>query len=203
MSIEKMIKESMDKDPMTLKESIQEELRSRIASALEEKFAKKTDKDDDGEGMDPVDKKASKKDFDDREDKDLDNDGDTDDSDEYLHKRRKAIGKSIGKKKVDEAKSRKEREVNPDMPIIATGRDVSKNVKFRKKFRNMPAMDKWMDSDAFGDFDLEHVFNEAKLTDADFKKDMSAVKAGKADAGGMADKWGSRGGAFLNLVKKK
>jgi hypothetical protein len=99
MSIEKMIKESMDKDPMTLKESIQEELRSRIASALEEKFAKKTDKDDDGEGMDPVDKKASKKDFDDREDKDLDNDGDTDDSDEYLHKRRKAIGKSIGKKK--------------------------------------------------------------------------------------------------------
>lgn len=44
--------------------------------------------------MDPVDKKALKKDFDDREDKDIDNDGDVDKSDEYLHKRRKAISKS-------------------------------------------------------------------------------------------------------------
>ena len=44
--------------------------------------------------MDPVDKKALKKDFDDRKDKDIDNDGDVDSSDEYLHKRRKAITKS-------------------------------------------------------------------------------------------------------------
>jgi len=47
------------------------------------------------EAMDPVNKKALKKDFDDREDKDIDNDGDTDDSDEYLHKRRKAISKAM------------------------------------------------------------------------------------------------------------
>lgn len=49
------------------------------------------------EKMDPVDKKALKKDFDDRDDKDIDNDGDTDSSDEYLHKRRKAVSKAMSK----------------------------------------------------------------------------------------------------------
>ena len=36
--------------------------------------------------------KSSSKKFDDRKDKDIDNDGDVDSSDKYLHKRRKAIG---------------------------------------------------------------------------------------------------------------
>ena len=58
--------------------------------------AKGNDVDKDKEGtLDPVNKKALKKDFDDRKDKDIDNDGDTDDSDEYLHKRRKAISKAM------------------------------------------------------------------------------------------------------------
>lgn len=48
--------------------------------------------------MDPVNKKALKKDFDDRKDQDIDNDGDTDNSDEYLHMRRKAISKALSKK---------------------------------------------------------------------------------------------------------
>ena len=39
-------------------------------------------------------KELSKK-FKDRDDKDIDNDGDTDDSDEYLHKRRQTIQKAI------------------------------------------------------------------------------------------------------------
>ena len=47
--------------------------------------------------MDPVDPKAAKKKFDDRKDKDIDNDGDVDDSDKFLHKRRKAIGKTMAK----------------------------------------------------------------------------------------------------------
>ena len=53
------------------------------------------DKSDDGEGMDKVQPKAVKKKFDDRKDKDIDNDGDIDSSDEYLHKRRKAIAKAM------------------------------------------------------------------------------------------------------------
>ena len=55
----------------------------------------KNDKSDDGEGLDAVQPKAVKKKFKDRKDKDIDNDGDTDSSDEYLHKRRKAVGKAI------------------------------------------------------------------------------------------------------------
>jgi len=59
----------------------------------------KNDKSDDGEGMDAVQPKAVKKKFADRKDKDLDNDGDTDASDKYLHKRRKAVSKAINSEK--------------------------------------------------------------------------------------------------------
>lgn len=45
--------------------------------------------------MDPVDSKELKGKFKDREDKDIDNDGDADKSDEYLHNRRKAISKNV------------------------------------------------------------------------------------------------------------
>ena len=57
------------------------------------------------EGLDPVNRKAVTKSFKDRKDKDIDNDGDTDDSDEYLHKRRKAISKATGKAKKEDDRS--------------------------------------------------------------------------------------------------
>ena len=67
------------------------------AIAAEEKIdeTNKNDKSDDGEGLDAVQPKAVKKKFKDRIDKDIDNDGDTDDSDKFLHKRRKAISKAV------------------------------------------------------------------------------------------------------------
>jgi hypothetical protein len=55
----------------------------------------KNDKSDDGDGLDAVQPKAVKKKFADRKDKDIDNDGDVDDSDKFLHKRRKAVSKAI------------------------------------------------------------------------------------------------------------
>ena len=55
----------------------------------------KNNKSDDGEGLDAVQPKAVKKKFTDRKDKDIDNDGDVDSSDKYLHKRRKAISKAM------------------------------------------------------------------------------------------------------------
>ena len=53
------------------------------------------DDDKSGKKLDPVDKNAVKKKFKDRKDQDLDNDGDTDSSDKFLHKKRKAITKAI------------------------------------------------------------------------------------------------------------
>ena len=47
------------------------------------------------EKMDPVDPKALKGKHKDRKDKDIDNDGDVDSSDEYLHNRRQAISKAM------------------------------------------------------------------------------------------------------------
>ena len=55
------------------------------------------------EEMDPVNPKAAAKKFKDRKDKDIDNDGDVDDSDEYLHKRRKAIGKAMKKEGLEDS----------------------------------------------------------------------------------------------------
>jgi regulator of replication initiation timing len=51
------------------------------------------------EDLDPVDtsKVEPEDDFKDREDKDIDNDGDVDGSDEYLHKKRQAISKAVKK----------------------------------------------------------------------------------------------------------
>ena len=54
------------------------------------------------EEMDPVNPKAVKKKFKDRKDKDIDNDGDVDDSDKFLHKRRKAISKAVAKEDTDD-----------------------------------------------------------------------------------------------------
>lgn len=60
--------------------------------------------------LDPVDDKANDKKFKDRKDKDIDNDGDVDSSDEYLHKRRAATDDAIdgGKKPADNAKKKDE-----------------------------------------------------------------------------------------------
>ena len=78
--------------------------------------------------LDPVNPKAVKKDFDDRKDKDLDNDGDVDDSDEYLHKRRKAVSKAI--KKDDEVKEQRKYRTPTQAEIDA---DRKKDQRGQKK----------------------------------------------------------------------
>ena len=57
--------------------------------------------------LDPVNKDAVKKKFDDRKDKDIDNDGDVDSSDKFLHKKRKAITKAMKKETEKESKMSK------------------------------------------------------------------------------------------------
>ena len=77
----------------TKKGSLEEAIKASVGGQIAE--TNKNNKSDDGEGMDAVQPKAVKKKFADRKDKDLDNDGDTDASDKYLHKRRKAVSKAI------------------------------------------------------------------------------------------------------------
>ena len=73
-------------------------IEEAVLEALKTKSEDNTnDKSDDGEGLDKVQPKAVKKKFKDRKDKDIDNDGDVDSSDKFLHKKRKAISKAIEK----------------------------------------------------------------------------------------------------------
>jgi len=55
---------------------------------------------DEEKKLDKVNPDAVKKKFDDRKDKDIDNDGDVDSTDKYLHKRRKAISKAVKSEEV-------------------------------------------------------------------------------------------------------
>ena len=71
------------------------EIMTKFKPKVMKSETNKNDKSDDGDGMDAVQPKAVKKKFKDRKDQDIDNDGDVDSSDKFLHKRRKAISKSM------------------------------------------------------------------------------------------------------------
>ena len=60
--------------------------------------------------MDPVDKGELKGKHADRDDKDIDNDGDVDGTDKYLHKRRKAVSKAMDEADYD---SKKDHNMDP------------------------------------------------------------------------------------------
>ena len=69
------------------------------------------------EGLDPVDDAENDKKFKNRKDKDIDNDGDVDSSDEYLHKKRKATDDAIdGGKKPAVKEEKDEEEESEDEP---------------------------------------------------------------------------------------
>ena len=82
-------------------DSIEESILKIWEKAAKQAEDNTNDKSDDGEGLDKLQPKAVKKKFKDRKDKDIDNDGDVDASDKYLHKRRKAVAKAIAKENLD------------------------------------------------------------------------------------------------------
>lgn len=88
MDIKKIISESISKNPTGLNQAFENAIMERIALALEKKK------------LDKVDPEQLKGDFEDREDKDINNDGKVDDSDKYLHNRRKTIMKAMKKESV-------------------------------------------------------------------------------------------------------
>lgn len=86
--------------------------------------------------LDPVDDAENDKKFKDRKDKDIDNDGDVDSSDEYLHKKRKATddaidgGKKPAKKEDDEEGDDEEEK---EVPKVAGKKDDKKKVASNAK----------------------------------------------------------------------
>jgi hypothetical protein len=94
----------------------------------------KNDKSDDGEGMDKVQPKAVKKKFADRKDKDIDNDGDTDSSDEFLHKKRKAISKAISKDEGNAfGKALKDAKEKGDKTFVVSGKEYKVKEELAKE----------------------------------------------------------------------
>ena len=116
-----------------------EDLEYRIEEVILVVETNKNDVSDDGEGLDAVQPKAVKKKFKDRKDKDIDNDGDVDSSDKYLHKRRKAISKAVAKEEVelDESDSYIVRESRPTPHAYAMQAAMEKAKKMGKVWARM------------------------------------------------------------------
>jgi len=100
-------------------------LESSILSVWAEAAKKNEDK------LDPVNKDAVKKKFDDRKDKDIDNDGDVDSSDKFLHKRRKAVSKAMKDEGNAFGKALRDAKEKGEKTFVVAGKtyDVKEEVK--------------------------------------------------------------------------
>jgi len=76
MSIEKIVAEAIDNNPLKMKEAFEEEMNARVRAALEEKYKKMMKKENDDEEED------EDEDEDDESEEDEDEDDDDDDDDE-------------------------------------------------------------------------------------------------------------------------
>ena len=91
------------------------------------------------EKMDKVNKVALGKKFKDRKDKDIDNDGDVDSSDKYLHKRRQAVSKAIKsetKKENFEVGTKERRDHTIETTPGQSKEDFEKQVEVMHKKKN-------------------------------------------------------------------
>ena len=132
--------EETEKENMNIEETIKQVVEGYYSKKKKTTEDASNDKSDDGEGLDKVDPKAVKKKFKDRKDRDLDNDGDEDGSDEYLHKRRKEISKAIAK---GEQKEATEADFSKKAMDSTTPADfASKKMKRAKEPQNETLLDK-------------------------------------------------------------
>ncbi len=138
--------------------------------------------------LDPVDDKANDKKFADRKDKDIDNDGDVDSSDEYLHKRRKATDDAIdgGKKPAKEAVE--DEEESEDDP-----KDKKKKPFPPKKKDDASDVD--AEDDAIDPKDDEENPVKKNPKTADKKAEISKIE-GVDFSGSFADMWAAFGEAI-------
>jgi hypothetical protein len=168
--------------------------------------------------LDPVNPKAVKKDFDNRKDKDIDNDGDVDSTDKYLHKRRKAISKAVK----GEAKGKKDEiEVNPKLPertdeekdevkipdkmtkamdkiVGQLTKSVKAHGKQADKLKKIADKDK-IDEKHGGD----HMSTGRKMTDAEMKKREDIKKGLMKSKSDFKDRYGKDADQVMNALATK
>ena len=166
--------------------------------------------------LDAVNPVAVKKKFDDRKDKDIDNDGDVDSSDKFLHKKRKAISKAV--KGEAETKGKKDSvEVNPkiddmrekvqipdkmkakmDKIVKALNKSVGAHAKQAKTLGKLTKMDK-MDEKHGGD----HMSTGRKMTDAEMKKREDIKKGLMKSKSDFKDRYGKDADQVMNALATK
>ena len=166
--------------------------------------------------LDAVNPVAVKKKFDDRKDKDIDNDGDVDSSDKFLHKKRKAISKAV--KGEAETKGKKDSvEVNPKIDDMrekvqipdkttdklkditkALKKSVGAHAKQAKTLGKLTKMDK-MDEKHGGD----HMSTGRKMTDAEMKKREDIKKGLMKSKSDFKDRYGKDADQVMNALATK
>ena len=132
--------------------------------------------------LDAVNPVAVKKKFDDRKDKDIDNDGDIDSSDKYLHKRRKAVSKAV---KGEDKKGKEDVEVNPKVDDMREKVQIPDKMK-DKMDKIVKALNKSVKAHAKQAKTIDKVtdmdkVDERKLTDKEMKKREDVAQAIKRD----------------------
>jgi hypothetical protein len=153
------------------------------------------------EALDPVDAKALKGSHADRKDKDIDNDGDVDSSDKYLHNRRKAVKKAMNEAKVKENEDEDDMEDDDDEKTDAQKNDLDgdgKNDKKKKKKKDdelsgkpdkintKPTLDDTRTMMAKEEVDLD------EMSDAQMKKREEIVKSMKDKTADFKKRYGDR-----------
>lgn len=145
------------------------------------------------EKMDPVDPKALKGKHKDRKDKDIDNDGDVDSSDEYLHKRRQAISKAM-KESHDEEDEDDEDEDDDNDECPKCGMKGDKHKEDCPMMKS-ESKDKKMNGKK-DDIDVTPKMKDARavheMSDKQMKKREEIVKSMKKKMGDFKAKYGDR-----------
>ena len=126
------------------------------------------------EKLDPVNKADLRKDFQSRSDKDIDNDGDVDSTDKYLHKRRKAITKNIKKENYEVGtKERRDHTINTTPGQSVEDFEKQGNVMHKKKNSMREAIAKrWGVDEGHNPFDMK---KEKKYNGKDMKKEKKTM----------------------------
>ena len=128
------------------------------------------------EKMDKVNKVALGKKFKDRKDKDIDNDGDVDSSDEYLHKRRQAVSKAIKKENYEVGtKERRDHTINTTPGQSVEDFEKQVNVMHKKKNSMREALAKMWGIDEKNNMNPFDMKKEKKYNGKDMKKEKKTM----------------------------